>query len=549
MSVLMLANMGLGVVLGSARSRRVMAPTSLLLSLDSRRGCGVLRGGGAAWSSRRFSGGFPLALFGCSGDSGGDILVLGGGVEHRCFPTAVKCSPVVPFFTVAGLESLYAGGMVHGSVTVRVGFASSFDRRLSMVARGASSLCNSSTFLPLCYLRAKAMAFVFGVEPFGVLVVLSLWTPEMEHNGSDYCSLVLEDFEWFGGSPVKLLIVMVLLLGLNGQGVAVIQPGSCIVLCGFGGCLAWSQEGSKRSRDPATSGVFPGNADSRGNNAKPHNSRCLAPTVEKENRLSSDFSGRVSLGLMVSAYLVYGGMTAEEALEMYASRRTTNNNGVSIPSQRRYVKYWSHLLGKGIGNGPPEVRLPQEHSRELLRIRLYDTANVDSVFFVVSELQEVPNEMYRPSVELARGCCRQFKKGYCRSSSPRYYISHINCDSEEDEVLTEGEEPRLVVQMDTESSIIDEKTCLDFYFDKPVRVSGDIRITFYQKMIGSRLFYTCFNTAFITNGLLQFSIGELDKVGGNGRSISGPDFSLELLFSPATSISGKLLSRDDLSLS
>jgi len=107
------------------------------------------------------------------------------------------------------------------------------------------------------------------------------------------------------------------------------------------------------------------------------------------------------------------------------------------------------------------------------------------------------------------------------------------------------------------------------------QVSGDIRITFYQKMIGSRLFYTCFNTAFITNGLLQvknspdasnslfsldilinghfllrqFSIGELDKVGGNGRSISGPDFSLELLFGPACSKFGKFLSRDDLSLS
>ncbi|KAF8077300.1 hypothetical protein N665_1048s0006 [Sinapis alba] len=263
-------------------------------------------------------------------------------------------------------------------------------------------------------------------------------------------------------------------------------------------------------------------------------------------------AGKGRTGLMVSAYLVYGGMSAEEALEMYASRRTTNNNGVSIPSQRRYVKYWSNLLSfsKRIGNRPPEVILPQENSRELLRIRLYDTVNVDSVFFVVSELQEVPSEMYPPSVELSRGCCRQFKKGYCRSLSPRYYISHshMNCDSEEDEVLTNREEPRLVVQMDTESSIIDEKTCLDFYFDKPVRVSGDIRITFYQKMIGSRLFYTCFNTAFITNGLLQFSIEELDKVGGNGRSISGPDFSLELLFSPASSKSGKLLSRDDLSL-
>ena len=48
----------------------------------------------------------------------------------------------------------------------------------------------------------------------------------------------------------------------------------------------------------------------------------------------------------------------------------------------------------------------------------------------------------------------------------------MNCDSEEDEVLTKRKEPRLVVQMDTESSIIDEKTCLDFYFDKPVRVSN-----------------------------------------------------------------------------
>lgn len=40
-------------------------------------------------------------------------------------------------------------------------------------------------------------------------------------------------------------------------------------------------------------------------------------------------AGKGRTGLMVSAYLVYGGMSAEEALEMYASRRTTNNNGVS----------------------------------------------------------------------------------------------------------------------------------------------------------------------------------------------------------------------------
>ncbi|XP_010528377.1 PREDICTED: phosphatidylinositol 3,4,5-trisphosphate 3-phosphatase and protein-tyrosine-phosphatase PTEN1 [Tarenaya hassleriana] len=253
-------------------------------------------------------------------------------------------------------------------------------------------------------------------------------------------------------------------------------------------------------------------------------------------------AGKGRTGLMVSAYLVYSGMTAEEALEMYAQRRTTNNNGVSIPSQRRYVKYWSDSLRfpRGVGNRLPEVKLPLQHSRELRRIRLYDTANIDAVFFVVSEQQEIPNELYRPPVEVVRGCCRQVKKGCCRNTSPRYYVSHLSCDSEEEEEI-EREHIRLVVQMDTESSIIDEKTCLDYYFEKPERVSGDICITFYQKMIGTRLFYTCFNTAFITNGLLQFSIAELDKVGGQGRSICGPDFSLELLFGPAYPKYGEVL--------
>jgi len=35
------------------------------------------------------------------------------------------------------------------------------------------------------------------------------------------------------------------------------------------------------------------------------------------------------------------------------------------------------------------------------------------------------------------------------------------------------------------------------------QVKGDVRVIFYQKMIGGRLFYVCFNTAFIRNGLLQ----------------------------------------------
>ncbi|KAJ1401572.1 Tensin-type phosphatase domain, partial [Sesbania bispinosa] len=180
-------------------------------------------------------------------------------------------------------------------------------------------------------------------------------------------------------------------------------------------------------------------------------------------------AGKGRTGLMVCAYLTYCGMSADEALQLYAIRRTTNNEGVSIPSQRRYVGYWESLLStpRGNGYGSPMVNLPQPCSRELRRIRLYDTVNIDTIFFVISELQEVPNEVYRPPVEVNRSCCRQIKKGYQRNNSPRYYISILEGD--EDGKQSEIEEPRVVVQMDTESPAIYQKSCLDHYFDKPIR--------------------------------------------------------------------------------
>ncbi|KAH1052856.1 hypothetical protein GLYMA_08G241500v4 [Glycine max] len=264
-------------------------------------------------------------------------------------------------------------------------------------------------------------------------------------------------------------------------------------------------------------------------------------------------AGKGRTGLMVSAYLTYCGMSADEALQLYADRRTTNNEGVSIPSQRRYVAYWDSLLSnsvpRGTGNGPTKVNLPQPCGRELRRIRLYDTINIDTIFFVISELHEIPNEVYRPPVEAYRGCCRQIKKGYQRNNSPRYYISILEGDKDGNQ--SETEEPRIVVQMDTESPAIYQKSCLDHYFDKPIQVTGDVRLTFYEKMIGGRLFYCCFNTAFIRNSLLQLPIQELDKVGKKGTSICGPDFCLELLFGPAnagyssSSISNDEYSNDD----
>ncbi|KAK4751325.1 hypothetical protein SAY87_004807 [Trapa incisa] len=261
-------------------------------------------------------------------------------------------------------------------------------------------------------------------------------------------------------------------------------------------------------------------------------------------------AGKGRTGLMVCSYLVYCGMSSEDALQLYAQRRTTNNEGVSIPSQRRYVDYWGSLLSFPAGgvdqDGPPEVTLPRPQSRELRRIRLYDTVNADSVYFVVSELQEVPNQMYWPAIEVRRGCCREIKKGYQRNSSPRYYLSYEGANDLSyegaNDVKSPTTEPRLVAQMDTENPILYQKTCLDYHFDKPLQVTGDVRVIFNQKMNGGRLFYVCFNTAFIRKGLLQFSSRDLDKIGNKGRSICGNGFCVELLFGPANDARGSSFS-------
>lgn len=73
-------------------------------------------------------------------------------------------------------------------------------------------------------------------------------------------------------------------------------------------------------------------------------------------------------------------------------------------------------------------------------------------------------------MEVLRSSCRQVKKGYQRGCSPRYYLSFIGGDEEEKEL--ELKEPNRVLQMDTENAIIYQKTCLDHYFDQPLRVSN-----------------------------------------------------------------------------
>lgn len=65
-------------------------------------------------------------------------------------------------------------------------------------------------------------------------------------------------------------------------------------------------------------------------------------------------AGKGRTGVMICAYLLYSNMfiNAEECMEYYGNKRTYNNKGITLPSQRRYIQYFADLLAQWRLNDP-----------------------------------------------------------------------------------------------------------------------------------------------------------------------------------------------------
>jgi len=70
-------------------------------------------------------------------------------------------------------------------------------------------------------------------------------------------------------------------------------------------------------------------------------------------------AGKGRTGLMICAYLLFAKVfrTAAEVLEYYGSKRTFDSNGVTIPSQRRYVDYFSTKISLELQYNPVKLML------------------------------------------------------------------------------------------------------------------------------------------------------------------------------------------------
>ena len=70
-------------------------------------------------------------------------------------------------------------------------------------------------------------------------------------------------------------------------------------------------------------------------------------------------AGKGRTGLMVCAYLLYSRrhLDAAAVLDLYASKRTFDCRGVTLPSQRRYVAYFAAKVARGLEYSPVKLLL------------------------------------------------------------------------------------------------------------------------------------------------------------------------------------------------
>jgi phosphatidylinositol-3,4,5-trisphosphate 3-phosphatase/dual-specificity protein phosphatase PTEN len=109
-------------------------------------------------------------------------------------------------------------------------------------------------------------------------------------------------------------------------------------------------------------------------------------------------AGKGRTGTCIAAYFVYAGMgTAQEALDLFGRKRTSNSKGVTIPSQRRWVHHFEQMLRefywRGVGF-PDEDRVATLVGFELAPRIDYDVTGGCDPYLVIRSMATGKKDIY-----------------------------------------------------------------------------------------------------------------------------------------------------------